>query len=225
MERRFDSEIQKVKSYLLKMGAEAMRAISIATSGLASRDGNQLNDVIAIERDVNLMNMAVDEYCLKLLALQSPVAKDLRLVIAMIKTNVDIERIADRATNLALIGRDFLGEVAAALDPNVINLATATIAMVHDALQCFMHLDPVLAHNVLANDKDVDRARDQISLRVVEYLKYYPSQASSGVNLILLARNLERIADHATNIAENTIFIVSGEDVRHKTSPALYDGR
>jgi phosphate transport system protein len=225
MVRHFDSEIQKVKSYLLKMGAEAMRAISIATSGLACRDGKQLNEVIVIENDVNAMNKAVDEYCLKLLALQSPVARDLRLVIAMIKTNADIERIADRATNLALIGRNYLGEVVAALDPNLINLATAAIAMVHDALQSFMHLDLALAQSVLVNDKDVDHARDQISLRAVDYLKHFPSQASSGVNLILLARNLERIADHATNIAENTIFIATGEDVRHTVSRTLYSER
>lgn len=219
MERHFDLEFQKAKTDLMAMGTEAMHAISKAAAGLSNKDVKQLNEVFAIEQVVDLMNISVDEKCLKLLALQSPLAKDLRLVIAMIKTNADIERIADQATNLARIGCDYLAGEALAMDLALAGLAAASMDMVQDALQSFMNLDLMLARSILVSDEEVDRARDRMVGEVLQYLKSCPDKVVSGLHLILLAGNFERIADHATNIAENAIFVMSGEDIRHHGPP------
>jgi len=215
MERRFDSEIQKAKNHLMNMGTESLQAISKATSGLQKQDVKQLKEVFEIEHKVDLMNISVDDACLKLLALQSLVAKDLRLVVAMIKTNSDIERIADRANNLARIGCEYLAGEKLSSDFDLAALAAAASGMVQGALQAFMHLDTALARSIMASDIEVDQARDRIAHQVLEYLRSRPEKVAPGMHIILLARNLERIADHATNIAENAIFAMSGEDVRH----------
>jgi phosphate transport system protein len=215
MERCFDSEIQKARTYLMNMGTEAMRAVSLATAGLFSRDVKQLEEVFKIEQTVDRMNIAVDDQCLKLLALQSPVAKDLRLVVAMIKTNADIERIAYRALNLARIGSDYLAGETLPIDAHLAALGSLASDRARCALQSFMHLDHSLACSLVAGDTQVDEARDRMASEVMEYLKSNPENMEPGVNIILLARNFERIADHATNIAENAIFAISGTDIRH----------
>lgn len=216
MERHhFEEELQALKNRLLNMGALVEERVHQATFALIERRPEVIDRVIAGDQDVNDLQIEIDDRCLKLLALQQPMASDLRLITAAMKINADLERIGDQAVNIAENAARILAQ--APLKPLIDLPRMAEIAqrMTRDSLDAFVRRDPELARNILARDDEVDQLKDQVFRVLLTYMMADPATIERALGLILISRNLERIADHATNIAEDVIFVVEAKDVRH----------
>jgi phosphate transport system protein len=182
---------------------------------LIDRQLEEAEQVIRSDQDVNTLQIEIDDRCLKLLALQQPIATDLRLITAAMKINADLERIGDQAVNVAENVIKLLPQ--APLKPliDIPRMAELAEKMTRDALDAFVRKDPELARNVLQRDDEVDNLKDQVFRELLTYMMADPGTIQRALALILISRNLERIADHATNIAEDVIFLVEAKDVRH----------
>jgi phosphate transport system protein len=215
MERHFDAELRALKEQILAMGGAVEEAIEAATQALIQREPERFERVFELEKGINQAHLEVDEACLKLLARQSPLAADLRLVIAIIKINTDLERMGDQAVNIAHNGKRYLQE--APLKPliDLPRMAKDVRFMVREALDAFVKQDLAMAQDVLDRDDSVDQLKNQIFRELITYMLGDPRAIERAICLILVARNLERVGDHATNIAEDVIFAISGKDVRH----------
>ena len=218
MQRHFDSELDDLKKRMLTMGGYVEKAIEESTQALILREPDRFKKVVEFEELINIAHLEVDEACLKLLARQSPLAADLRLVIAIIKINTDLERMGDQAVNISGNGRRYLA--APALKPlvDLPKMAQGVREMVRDSLDAFVRQDVELARKVILNDDAIDDFKNKIFEDVQAVMSSTPGTTEQGLNLILIARNLERLGDHATNIAEDVIFAMTGEDVRHPNS-------
>ena len=214
-ERHFDISLREVKEKLVGMGGLVESAIEAAMEGLQRADHSFFAKLYGIEKQVNLAHIAVDDACVKLLALQQPLAADLRLIIAIIKINTDLERMGDQAVNIAHNAEHYIK--AEPLKPlvDLPKMFSEARWMVREALDSFVKHDIDLARGVLQRDDIVDGLKHKIMKDVLEVLKAQPKAIEQGLSLILVARNLERIGDHATNIAEDVIFAITGEDIRH----------
>jgi len=215
MERHFDTELRSLKEQILAMGGNVESAIEEATQALLLREPARFDRVYELEKSINLAHIQVDEACLKLLARQSPLAADLRLVIAVIKINTDLERMGDQAVNISHNGNRYLS--APALKPliDIPRMAQEVRVMVRESLDAFVKQDLEMAQQVLDRDDSVDALKNKIFHDLVEYMSKDPTSIERALNLILIARNLERLGDHATNIAEDVIFAITGADIRH----------
>jgi phosphate transport system protein len=216
MERQhFEEALQALKSRLLSMAALVEERVHRAIRGLIERRAELAQEVAAGDEEVNELQIEIDDRCLKLLALQNPMAGDLRLITAAMKINADLERIGDQAVNIAehalkLIRLPLLKPLI-----DIPRMADMAERMTRDSLDAFVRKDAVLARNVLARDDEVDELKDQLFRELLTYMMADPGTIERALALILVSRSLERIADHATNIAEDTIFIVEAKDVRH----------
>lgn len=206
------------------MGGLVEQAIEKSTLILQTRDLATVAQVKAIERKINEENMAIDNICLEILARLSPVAADLRLILAIIKINTDLERMGDQAMNISYNVDHYHEDGAVALQLDLPSMAVLVKNMVREALDAFMKDDVVLAEKVLMSDDAVDQFKNNVFNKMVEYMKTHPDRIESALDMILIARNLERMADHATNIAEDVIFACTGEDVRHGVGKATRNG-
>ncbi len=215
MERHFDTSLRELKEQLVTMAGQVERAIENATLALQNRDLGKIQDVYEIEKKVNQSHIQIDSACLKLLALQQPLAADLRLIIAIIKINTDLERMGDQAVNIAHNAERYLKEKPIKPLVDLPIMFTEVRFMVGEALDAFVKTDLALAKDVLTRDDQVDSLKHKIFKDVLEVIKVESQGIEAGLALILIARNLERIGDHATNIAEDVIFAITGEDVRH----------
>ncbi len=220
MERHFDQSLNELKAELSKMGSIAEESIEAALQTFHEKDPKKIAEVELHEKKINQYHLDIDNACVKLLALQQPLAKDLRLIIAIIRINTDLERIGDQAINIALNAGRFLKEAPLTEKLSLIQntLPTMTLKvkqMLRESLDSFLRCDVELAQAVLKKDDEVDQFKNQIFKDVKTYLSNHTDHLEQGLDLILIARNLERIGDHATNIAEDVIFAVSGKDVRH----------
>jgi phosphate transport system protein len=215
MERHFETEMQGLKNLLLSMGAMVEERVHQAVLALMERKPEAAERIIAGDEEVNELQIEVDDRCLKLLALQQPMASDLRLITAAMKINADLERIGDQAVNIAENSLKLMG--AAPLKPiiDLPRMAEIAEAMTRDSLDAFVRKDAALARSVLARDDEVDQLKDHIFRVLLTYMMADPGTIERALSLILISRNLERIADHATNIAEDVIFVVEAKDVRH----------
>ncbi|HKC13807.1 MAG TPA: phosphate signaling complex protein PhoU [Vicinamibacteria bacterium] len=216
MERHhFEEELQSLKNRLLTMGALVEERVHQAVRALIDRQLEEAEQVIRSDQDVNTLQIEIDDRCLKLLALQQPIATDLRLITAAMKINADLERIGDQAVNVAENVIKLLPQ--APLKPliDIPRMAELAEKMTRDALDAFVRKDPELARNVLQRDDEVDNLKDQVFRELLTYMMADPGTIQRALALILISRNLERIADHATNIAEDVIFLVEAKDVRH----------
>jgi phosphate transport system protein len=215
MERHFETEMQALKNRLLSMGAMVEERVHHAVLALMERSPATAERIIAGDQEVNDLQIEVDDRCLKLLALQQPMASDLRLITAAMKINADLERIGDQAVNIAENSLKLMN--AAPLKPIIDLPRMAEIAegMTRDSLDAFVRKDAALARSVLARDDEVDQLKDHIFRVLLTYMMADPGTIERALSLILVSRNLERIADHATNIAEDVIFLVEAKDVRH----------
>ena len=213
--RHFEMELQALKNRLLGMGALVEERVHQAMQALMERRIEAAEAIIAGDAEVNDMQIEIDDRCLKLLALQNPMASDLRLITAAMKINADLERIGDQAVNIA----ENAVKVAAAppLRPmiDLPRMAELAEAMTRDSLDAFVRRDSDLARDILARDDEVDQLKDQIFRVLLTHMMADPGTIERALGLILVSRNLERIADHATNIAEDVIFVVEAKDVRH----------
>jgi phosphate transport system protein len=215
MDRHFDAELTKLKDLILSMGGSVEQAIEHATQALLLREPERLDRVFTLEDQVNKSHIIVDETCLNLLALQAPMAKDLRLIIAIMKINTDLERMGDQAVNIAHNAKRYLAEPPLKPLIDLPRMAEDVRAMVRDSLDSLVKRDQNLANDVLDRDDRVDAFKNQIFRELITYMIGDPRAIERALNLILIARNLERIGDHATNIAEDVIFAITGRDVRH----------
>jgi phosphate transport system protein len=216
MERHhFEEDLQVLKKRLLEMGALVEQRVHQAISALMERRPKAAEEVSQADQDVNDLQIEIDERCLKLLALQNPMATDLRLITAAMKINADLERIGDQAVNIAETALKVIAHAPLRPVLDLHRMAELAQKMTRDSLDAFVRRDSALARAVLAQDDEVDLLKDQSFRVLLTYMMADPGTIERALGLILVARNLERIADHATNIAEDVIFVVEGKDVRH----------
>jgi phosphate transport system protein len=218
MDRNIDNQIEELKKMMLEMGGFVEKALAAAVEGLFKQDLKLLLVVHEIEKNVNDMQVAIDNACLNVLAKQGPVAKDLRLILSIIKMNTDLERMGDQCVNMAYLGKDIInrGQIVSFVD--IEKMSMSARIMVKGSLDCFVRLDAAAAEKILKMDDEVDDLKNLVIKNSVDTIKRDSSLTESCLDLILIARNLERLGDHATNIAEDVIFAFTGKDIRHGAS-------
>jgi phosphate transport system protein len=215
MRSRFQQGLDELKEKLLRMGGLAEQAIDRATEAYRTRDAKFCQMVLAGETAINDAERDIDELSLDLLAMQQPMAVDLRFILAVLKINADLERVGDQAVNIAQRVLDLISEPEVELPVDIPRMADGVSTMVQRALESFLDGKAEVAEAVLQMDGIVDRLKDEAFVMLVQRMQDDPSCTRQAIDVLLIARNLERIADHATNIAEDVIFWVRGADVRH----------
>jgi phosphate transport system protein len=215
MRSRFQQGLDELRDKLLRMGGLAEQAIDRATEAYRTRDAKFCQMVFTGETAINQAERDIDELALDLLALQQPMAIDLRFIMAVIKINADLERVGDQAVNIAQRVLDLVSEPPVELPVDVPKMASSVSTMVQRALESFLDGRAEVAESVLQMDNVVDRMKDEAFVVLVQKMQSDPTLVRPALNVLLISRNLERIADHATNIAEDVIFWVRGADVRH----------
>ena len=215
MERHFDENLQALKYHLIKMSAIAEVMIADAVKAVVERQETAISPVHEREQQVNHMQIEIDETCLTLIALHQPAAGDLRFILGAAKTNAELERLADEAVNIVQRAGHLLKEPALKPFEIIPEMAMIARGMVRDSLHSFVNRNVDLAREVLLRDDRLDDLKLKISDELTVCMTTDPSSVSRALDLLLISRYLERIGDHATNIAENTIFVVEGRDIRH----------
>jgi phosphate transport system protein len=215
MRSRFQQGLDELKEKLLRMGGLAEQAIDRATEAYRTRDAKYCQMVLTNEADINQAEREIDELALDLLAMQQPMAVDLRFILAVVKINADLERVGDQAVNIAQRVLDLVSEPEVQLPVDIPRMAASVTTMVQRALESFLDGRAEIAESVLQMDNSVDRMKDEAFVVLVQKMVSDSNSARAALNVLLISRNLERIADHATNIAEDVIFWVRGADVRH----------
>jgi phosphate transport system protein len=212
---RFHQALDDLRQELTAMGGMAERAMELAIRAYARRDPSLCKQVFAGERTINATERRLDELVLDLLAMQQPMAVDLRLILAISKCNADLERIGDQAVNIAECVEDLLGSPARDMPVDIPQMASVARTMLRRSLNAFAAADAAEAQAVLLLDDELDAMNDAAFTAVTAAIAKDPPFTRSLLNILIIARNLERIGDHATNIAEDVIFWVRGADVRH----------
>jgi|SRR5271157_3871905 len=212
---RFQKGLDELKEKLLRMGGLAEKAIERAAEAYRTRDAKYCQMVFSGEADINQAEREIDELALDLLAMQQPMAIDLRFILAVVKINADLERVGDQAVNIAQRVLDLISEPEVQLPVDIPRMAEFVGTMVQRSLESFLDGKAEVAEVVLQMDNTVDRKKDEAYVVLVQKMIHEPHTTRAALNVLLIARNLERIADHATNIAEDVIFWVRGADVRH----------
>ena len=216
MERHhFEADLQALRNQLLTMGGLVEERVHRAVHALVHRGEQDAQRVIATDKEVNDLQMDIDDRCLRLLATQTPLAVDLRLITSAMKINADLERIGDQAVNIAESVLVLIPQPPLKPLIDIPRMAAIAEKMIRDALDAFVKKDAELARDVLRRDDEVDELKDQVFRELLTYMMADPGTIQRALSLILISRNLERIADHATNIAEDVIFIAEAKDVRH----------
>ena len=215
MERHIDVELRRLKDELVRMAGLAEAAIGLSVKALVSRDAEMARQVIASDDAINTLEIEIDELCLRAMALYQPEAKDLRLLAMALKINNDLERMGDQAVNIAERTLDLLKEPLLKPLIDLPRMAELAQGMVKESLDAFVHLDVACARAVCRRDDEVDRYDDQIFRELLAYMMEDPKAITRAVHLILVSRHLERIADHATNIAEDVIYLAEGKTIKH----------
>jgi phosphate transport system protein len=213
--RQIDAGLSHLNQLLLTMGGYVEQALDCATVAWRSRNASKIDEVYSIEKKVNKVNLDIDASCVQLLALQQPLAADLRLIVACIKMNTDLERMVDLAVNIANNTEFYLKSEESIQVGDLSSMSDEVRIMVHEVLDAFVQTDQGKARQVLTRDDRVDAFKRKIIQDCFKSMKEKPQLIEQGINVIFIAKNLERIGDHATNIAEEVIFSVSGLDVRH----------
>ncbi len=219
MERHFETELKGLKELILNMGSYVEKSIEHACSAIISREAERFDRVHQYEKRINDAHKEVDKHCLQLLARQAPVAADLRLILVIVKINSDLERMGDQACNIAHNGKDYLSCIPVITKTDLVAMAQIVKQMVRESLDAFVRRDVNLSRQVLEKDDQVDEAKNEMFQELKEYMKSHPLEIDGCMDLILITRNLERLGDHATNIAEQVIFLATGDDIRHGYNP------
>jgi phosphate transport system protein len=215
LERHFHQELEALKELLLRMGGHAEAIVQKSIEALKRRDVALANEVYADDHVIDQIEIEIDERCVSLLALQQPLAGDLRFLTAALKISNDLERVGDHAVNIA--------DSALKLSPSpplkplvdIPRMATLAVGMLREALDAFVHGDAATARRICARDDEVDNLNRQIFRELLSYMMEDPSTIGRAMELILVARNLERVADLATNIAEEVVFIAEARIIKH----------
>ncbi|NDC62789.1 MAG: phosphate transport system regulatory protein PhoU [Planctomycetia bacterium] len=216
MTRHIERQIEHLKEKILRVGTLVEEAISKSITALINRDVHLAQRVVSNDEEIDRMEVEVEEECLKILALYQPVAADLRFVVAALKINNDLERMGDLAKNIAKrVGQLSVGEPCD-LPPEIRTMAMQAQEMVKQCLDAVVNADPSLARQVREEDDAVDEARQQVRRKIMRGIKSRPEQVESLLRVNAVSKHIERIADMATNIAEDVIYMVEGEIVRHQ---------
>jgi phosphate transport system protein len=213
--RHFQDDLDALKERLLAMGGLAEERVKEAVRGVKERDHAALDAVLSGDEPINDLHMEVDDRCFKLLALQQPLAPDLSVFVAAVKINTDLERVGDLAVNIAEAGKRYLQHAPVKPLIDIPRMGDLAQKMLRDALDAFVRRDMQLAEAVLAADDTLDSLKTQIFRELLTYMLQAPETIEPALDLILISRHLERIGDHATNVGEDVIFILSAKDVRH----------
>ncbi len=213
--RHFVVELEELQRRLLEMGGLVESAVHESVLALAERDDERAQQVLRNEARINQLEIEIDDFAVRLLALHQPMASDLRFLTAAIKINNDLERIGDLAVNIVERALSLIHQPPIKPLIDIPRLAFLAEGMVRRSLDSFVHRDPRLAREVLLSDDAVDELRDAIYRELIGFMRRDSTTISRALDLLFIARNLERIADHATNVAEDVVFLTEGVDVRH----------
>jgi len=218
---RLQKELQKLKKRILSLGTMVEERVRMAIKAVETRDKKLAKRIIEMDREIDENEVEVEEECLKILALHQPVAVDLRFIAAVIKINNDLERIGDQAVNIAerVVSIARRPPVTVPFDYKL--MAEKTEAMLRESLDSLVNLDADLAYKVCLKDDEVDDINREIYDKVKEAIRSHPDRVGYMINLLLVSRHLERIADLTTNIAEEVIYMVEGEISRHRMSKSF----
>ena len=197
------------------MGGLAEERVRVSVLGVAERDPEALEAILRGDEPINDFHIEIDDRCFKLLALHQPMATDLRAIVSAVKINTDLERVGDLAVNIAEAATRYAMHPPVKRLIDIPQMGDIAQAMLHDALDSFVRRDIRLAQQVLDQDDLLDGLKTQVFRELLTYMLHDPGTVEPALDLILISRHLERIGDHATNIAEDVIFMVSARDVRH----------
>ncbi len=211
----FQEELETLQHRLLEMGGLAEERVRAAVRGLVTRETSLIAQTMHGDEPVNRLHIEIDTRCFRLLALHQPMATDLRAIVAAVKINTDLERVADLAVNIAEAAERYCRHPPVKRLVDLPRMSDIAQSMLRDALDAYVRRDTRLARDVLNADDALDALKTQVFRELLTYMLQDPATIEPGLDLILISRHLERIGDHATNIAEDVIFMVSAEDVRH----------
>ena len=213
--RHFHDELSHVKVRLLTMSGEAEAALGLAVDALLERDGDKAQRVIAGDRVIDSMEVEIEEQCIHLLALQQPMARDLRMLTSALKIANDLERVGDHAVNIAQSAERLTQARPIAPEPEIVEMARLARDMLSDALEAFIRGDAAAGREVCLRDDKVDALHRSVFRILLTHMMEDPHMIGAGMELFLVSRNLERVADLATNIGEDVVFLVEGKSIKH----------
>jgi phosphate transport system protein len=219
----FREELEALQGRLLEMGGLAEERVRAAIQGLVTRDPALFEKVLLGDEPINQLHIEVDNRCFRLLALHQPMATDLRAIVAAVKINTDLERVGDLAVNIAEAGTRYISHPPVKKLIDIPKMGDIAQSMLRDALDAFVKRDTRLAHQVLNEDDQLDSLKTQVFRDLLTHMLKDQTTVEPALDLILVSRHLERIGDHATNIAEDVIFMVSALDVRHHPPTPVED--
>jgi phosphate transport system protein len=214
--RHFHDELSDLKVRLLTMSGEAEAALALAVEGLLQRSAVKAVQVIEGDPLLDAMEVEIEEQCIRLLALQQPMARDLRMITSALRIASDLERVGDHAVNIAQSTQRLLEASPIAPEPELVEMARSAREMLADALEAFVRGDANGARAVCARDDRVDALHRSVFRILLTHMMENPRNISAGMELILVSRNLERVADLATNIGEDVVFLVEGKSIKHR---------
>ena len=213
--RHFQEELEVLKSRLLEMGGLAEERVRRSVQALADRDLHEIDRLLTGDEPINELHIEIDNRCFRLLALHQPMAADLRAIVAAVKINTDLERVGDLAVNIAEAAKRYAMHAPVKKLIDIPRMAAIAQSMLRDALDAYVRRDIALAQHVLNEDDQLDTLKTQVFRELLTFMLQDPTTIEPSLDLILISRHLERIGDHATNVAEDVIFMVSARDVRH----------
>ena len=215
MKRFFDAELENFRSHLLQMGERAIEQTRLAMRALADGDIPLADKVIAADDELDKFEVQIDEEAIRYMTLRGPVASELRLIVVGMKASHDLERVGDEATGIARRSRKLAIEPRLELYADLPRMAKIALEMLRDALDCFVQEDEQKALSVIRRDPEVDNLNRLLYRRLTSYMIENPDTIARALELMFISKSLERIADHATNIAEEMVFLSKGQDIRH----------
>jgi phosphate transport system protein len=221
MQKHLQKDIDSLKNKIITMGSEIEDRVYKSSLALINRDERLVNEVIQSDRQIDKMEVDIEEHCLKILALYQPVAIDLRFIIAVLKINNELERVGDIAVNIAERAAFLSKYKDFAIPYDVRAMATKVESMLTRSIDALVHMDVQLAHQIRADDDVVDEYNREMYIRAKELLVKSPEDINCTLHAVSAGRHLERIADHACNIAEDVIYLVDAEIVRH--TPEVFE--
>jgi phosphate transport system protein len=216
MKKHYTGQLADIREMVLRMGGLAEQMTRRVIHALVQRDAGILAEVRAMESQVNLLHVEIDEACLELIALRQPAAADLRFITAAMKIIVDMERIGDQAINIVERAESLLAVPPLKPLIDIPRMADIAQEMLKASLDAYVNGDDELAYQTILKDDEVDQLKDQVFRELLTFMMSDPTTIPRAMDLILVSRHIERIADHATNICEDVIFMVKGKDVRHQ---------
>jgi phosphate transport system protein len=215
MKRFFDSELETFRSHLLMMGEKSMEQVRQALKALVEGNVALADQVIAADDEIDRLEMSIDDEAIRYMNLRAPIATELRLVIVGMKASHDLERVGDEATSIAKRAVKLAAEPPLKPYVDIPRMANIALEMLRDALDCFLHGDEAKAMAVVRRDSEVDSINKQLYRELTSYMIERPQSISRALELMFISKSIERIADHATNIAEEMVFLAHAKDIRH----------